>query len=258
MLIDTHAHLDLYEGDLDCALDQIEKYRILTVTSAMDIPSWQRNLEIREKSQLIIPTFGIHPWNAPRYADCLDELTGPVKQTPILGEVGLDHRFVEDRSQYAAQKKVLEYFLDAACKDDKIVVLHTAGAEEEILVLLKRYNIKRTIIHWFSGPLDILDGLLACGVYFTIGPELVYSEHIKRIANTIPDNLLLTETDNPGGPKWLTGKQGMPVLIRDVVNSLARLKGTSAEAITEQVKVNFLKLIGNDPFCERIKMLLEE
>ena len=41
--------------------------------------------------------------------------------------------------------------------------------------------------------------------------------YIAQILELIPDERLLTETDNPGGSKSLTGQVGMPVLIQDVV-----------------------------------------
>jgi len=86
----------------------------------------------------------------------------------MIGEVGLDHYFVEDAATYPAQKKVFEYLLGAAGEQDKIVTLHTKGAEGEVLEALDRYGIRRAIVHWYSGPLDILRGLVARGAYFTV------------------------------------------------------------------------------------------
>jgi TatD DNase family protein len=37
---------------------------ILTVSNAMDLSSYKRNLEISEMCNLVLPTFGVHPWNA--------------------------------------------------------------------------------------------------------------------------------------------------------------------------------------------------
>src|SRR5918996_1254018 len=95
-----------------------------------------------------------------------------------------------------------EYFFAAAREQKKIVNLHTKGGEKSILELLERYDVARPIIHWYSGPLDILRALVQFGAYFTIGVEVLYSETIQTIAREIPEHLLLTETDNPGGLQW--------------------------------------------------------
>jgi TatD DNase family protein len=166
----------------------------------------------------------------------------------MLGEIGLDFHFVEDSSSYPAQKEVFEFLLAAAGEQGKIVNLHTKGAEEAVLDLLDRYDIERAIVHWYSGPLDIFKEFAARGAYFTIGVEVLFSEHIRTIAREMPSSQLLTETDNPGGPKGFTGTAGTPTLIRDVVQGVASARQTTAEAIVQTVRDNFQRLALNDPW----------
>ena len=253
MLIDAHAHLDGYGEELEPALGEIEDHRILTIAVSMDLPSYQRNLEIGERCDLVLPSFGVHPKRAPQYADRLRELSNAVVQSPMIGEIGLDFHWVEDSSQYPAQKKVLEYFLAASREQKKIVNLHTKGAEKEILDLLERYDIQRAIVHWYSGPLDILRALIEYGAYFTVGVEVLYSRSIQAIARELPMERLLTETDNPGGLKWLRGTIGMPQVIREVVQAIAELKQTTAETITKTVYNNFMRLTKDDPWLTDIR-----
>jgi hypothetical protein len=68
----------------------------------MDIPSFEKNLKINEKCKLVFPIFGIHPWNAPEYVDGLEELYPAIKKSPMIGEIGLDHHFIDDTSQFDA------------------------------------------------------------------------------------------------------------------------------------------------------------
>jgi TatD DNase family protein len=252
MLIDAHAHLDRYGDALESALEEITRHRIFTISNSMDLPSYRRNLEIGERCDLILPTFGVHPWNASEYADRLENLSEAVEQSPMLGEIGLDYHFVDDVSQYPAQRKVLEFFLAAAQEQQKIVNLHTKGAESDVLPLLNRYEIQRAIIHWYSGPLDVFRELVARGTTFTIGVEVLYSEHIQTIARELPSEQLLMETDNPGGPRSFIGTLGMPSLIRDVVQALAELRKTTAEAIIQTVQANFVRLIRDDPWLSDV------
>ncbi len=106
--------------------------------------------------------------------------------------------WVEDRATYPIQREVLAFFLDAAHAQNKIVNLHTKGAEAEILELLERHRVERAIVHWYSGPLDIADALAARGALFSIGVELHTSALIQELARKLPLELLLSETDNPG------------------------------------------------------------
>ena len=258
MLIDAHVHLDKYGDLLDDALREIEREDIFTVATAMDVPSYHELQDIGKRSALVLPTFGIHPRRAPQYVDRLRELGQYIEITPAIGEIGLDFHWVKNTVEYPAQLKVLEYFFAAAHEQKKIVNLHTKGGEKPILELLDRYDVARPIIHWYSGPLDILRALVQFGAYFTIGVEVLYSETIQTIAREIPNHLLLTETDNPGGLQWLKGIAGMPSDINKVIDELARIRNSTPESISRMVHGNFLKLIQDDPWLAQVRTLLSQ
>jgi TatD DNase family protein len=254
MLIDAHVHLDKYGDLLDEALQEIEENRIFTVATAMDLPSYLDLQNIGECSDLVLPTFGIHPRRAAEYADRLHEIGRYIEMSPAIGEIGLDFHWVKDASTYPAQRKVLEYFIAAAAEQNKFVNLHTKAGEKEILDLLEKYDAKRAIIHWYSGPMDILQAMIHYGCYFTIGVEVLYSDYIKEIARAIPDHLLLTETDNPGALRWLkkNDEVGMPTAIKAVVNALAELRQLTPEHIENLVHGNFSRLLANDVALKKL------
>jgi TatD DNase family protein len=248
MLIDAHVHIDRYDDPLNRVLEQIADHNIFTVSTSMDIPSYERALDIGKSSDLVLPSFGVHPWNASLYADRLETLAPFIDQSPMIGEIGLDFHWVEDKSRYPDQLKVLEYFLSASREQNKIVNLHTKGAEKRICELLNHFEIGRAIVHWYSGPLDVFDDLVTMGVYFTVGVEVLVSEHTRDIARRLPSALLLTETDNPGGLRWVTGEQGMPLHLRDVLEETAKIRKASTEEIIRIVYDNFSCLIEDDPY----------
>ena len=258
MLLDAHSHLDMYdENELPGVLDALHRFDIFTISVAMDPLTYRRALDIAQRSDRVLPTFGVHPQEAFQYADCLDDLHLLIDTSPMLGEIGLDTYFVEEADRYPAQRRVFEFFLGAARDQDKIVNLHTKGAEAEIRNLLRQYGITRAIVHWYSGPLDVFRQMVKDGLLFTVGPEVLHSDHIRTIARQIPAAQLLTELDNPGGPEWLTGERGMPSLLVDVVHALADLRGTTPQAIVDTVQANFLRLIGDDPRLAGVRARLE-
>ena len=151
MLIDAHVHVDRFEmvgeGALASALHDINSRKIFSISNSMDLSSYERNKQIAEECKYILPIFGIHPWNASQHVDRLGDLDDAIDSSSMLGEIGLDFYFVDDESEYPNQRKVLEYFFAASKSQNKIVNLHTKGAEESILGLLKEFDLPRVIIH---------------------------------------------------------------------------------------------------------------
>ncbi len=261
MLIDAHSHIDRYNligrGALAAALEEITQHQIFTISNTMGLPSYQHTLELSQRCPWILPTFGVHPWTAPEVVDHLTELDAAIAQSPMLGEIGLDYYFV-NAATYSDQRKVFEYFLGAAREQKKLLNLHTKGAEEDVLKLLDRYDCHRAIIHWYSGPLDIFQEYVTEGFYFTVGVEVLHTDAIRTLAQKIPSNRLLTETDNPGGIKSFTNQPGMPVLIKEVVQAVAETRGATAEAIIHTVHTNWLELIHDDPWLAGVSARLPE
>lgn len=252
MLVDAHTHLDHHKSyEINDVISEINRKKIISISNAMDIPSYIKNLDISKESKFIIPTFGIHPWNAPAYLDRLEEMEDFIDKTPMIGEIGLDFHWVEDRGQYEAQRKILNFFLQKAKEQNKIVNLHTKGAEQEILDLLNEYKIEKAIIHWYSGPKDILREMINNNYYFTVGVEVLYSEKIRNIAKEIPINRLLTETDGPGAGEWLTGNRGMPLLVERVASNLSEIKGISLQEVKGMVLENFRLLVNENDLLKR-------
>ena len=253
MLIDVHCHLDRYTEDPEHALEQIKEHRIFTITNSMDLPSYRRNVKIAAASDLILPVFGIHPWNASEYVGRLDGLDWAISESPLIGEIGLDYYFVRGTSKYDDQGTVFEHFLRAASRQRKIVIVRTKGAEGEVLQLLEKYKMERAVIHWYSGPWHVLEAMVEHGFYFSIGVELLFSQHIQDIAGYLPAELILTETDNPGGNESLTGTIGNPSLVKSVIGRLAEIRGISDESIMTTVQNNLIRLGDNDPWLARIQ-----
>ncbi len=247
MFIDAHAHLDKYDAEeIPGVLDAIERLGILTLSVSVDVPSFLRTEMIAARSNLVVPAFGVQPWEAPRYVDALEDVEGLVERSPLIGEIGLDYRFVPDESQYGAQRTVFARFLTWAREQRKLVNVHCAGAEHDTVDLLREHGIERGIIHWYSGPLDVLAQLITAGFMFTVGVELLHSDHVRTVARAIPTDQLLTETDNPGGPRWVTGETGYPPLIESIVDELARIRGVERGNLLATVHSNVVRLVEHD------------
>lgn len=88
MLIDAHTHLDKYGDELTEVLGSLEERRILTVSMAVDPASFVVAESIAARSDLVVASFGVHPWEAPAWVGRLDEVQGLIERSPMVGEVG--------------------------------------------------------------------------------------------------------------------------------------------------------------------------
>jgi TatD DNase family protein len=242
-MIDAHVHLDRYGEDLPRALEEIRALSIRTLAVSMDIKSFQETQRIAEAEPLILPAFGVHPWKASRFASDLSVLEAPLEEATIYGEIGLDFHFVRDKTLFDAQRSVFEFFLDAAERTGRLINVHTKGAEAVVIDALKRRTLPAVIVHWYSGPLELVDEFLDLGAYFTVGVEVTRSPLIQSLAATLPLNRLLTETDNPGGWDWMAREVGFPELMEKVEGAVAETRGVPRDELSAQVDSNFQRVL---------------
>lgn len=248
MLIDAHSHLNRYllkrfGNSINPLLQEIEYHKILTISNSLDLTSYKTNCRIAKQTKYVVPALGIHPWNAYKYVNKTELVKKTIKKTDIIGEIGLDYYYVKDQSRYTAQKEIFSFFLSNA--QNKMLSIHTKGAERDVLRLLRKHRSQKVLIHWVSGDLDVLEEMIEEGYYFSIVPKIKFFEYLQEIVRRIPLEQLLTETDNPGGPASYLGSKGMPVLIKTALEELARIKAESIEKVMEQVENNLVQLIGS-------------
>ena len=136
----------------------------------------KRNLElVKSYPKMIVLAIGRHPWGAHKFTDEekieFEELAKN-KKTKVIGEIGLDCYFVKEKEKYEKQVIMFEFFLELAEKYSKPMMLHTTGAERDIVNILTTKSPKVNVCcHWFSGGIKELDALIDMGCYFSINPE---------------------------------------------------------------------------------------
>ncbi|MGL6107103.1 TatD family hydrolase [Romboutsia sp.] len=231
MYIDFHNHIDFYNKvNIDKVINDINQNKIKTIACAMDEESYLYNKKLQSKSEYIIPTYGIHPWKAYENRKNLHKVQMHIKESKIIGEVGLDFHWIEDTNTYPYQIEVFEQFLKYAKEYNKYINLHTKGAEEIVLDLIKKYDVSnQSIIHWYSGEKDTLEKLIDAKCNFTISVDVGYSKKTEEIIKIVPTKQLLAETDGPTALEWVSGNYGMPSEIKRVYQDICKLKNISIE-----------------------------
>ena len=165
-LIDGHAHLNEI-GGIEAALERARESGVLRIIAVgMDIPSNRRTLELAgEYPDIILPAVGYHPWaiNPSQVDEALVLLTAQLPACIALGEVGLDYKIrIKKQVQWDVFGRVLE--LAAGCK--KPVIVHSRYSHQRCHRMVSAAAIEKAVFHWYSGPLDVLERIVADGIMF--------------------------------------------------------------------------------------------
>lgn len=201
MIIDNHSHLFFYENIEEKIKENKEKNVIAIIENGLNPETNRKVIEESKKYDIVYSALGYHPTdivkdNEEKIEKGL-EFIEKYKNNKFLaiGEVGLDFYEIDDENE---RKKEIEYFnkiLDIAEKTKKPIIVHSRGAEKEILDILESYNgIK--ILHSFWKP-SLIKRAIEINCYISI-PAFIYKDKgLQKITYETPLDLLLTETDSP-------------------------------------------------------------
>lgn len=246
MLIDTHAHLDMYNpGELDEVLLRAEQNGVgIILTIGTDLPSCLTTLELIEKNPQLYGAVGFHPHEAKHVKpDHLNQLKEWAKHTKIkaIGEIGLD--YYRDYSPREKQQEIFRAQLDITRELELPVIIHNRDASPDTLKILKESGFPggRVVFHCFSGDLWLADELLAMGCYISIAGPVTYKNAVKtvEVAGVVPLEKLLLETDCPYlTPHPHRGQTNEPGYLPLVAEKVAEIKGLSAEQVASATTAN--------------------
>lgn len=193
--LDAHCHVDRFPSPVQVWRDAVDAG---TVTIAVtELPSSFRLLAAKfgKRSGLRL-ALGFHPL---RVAGCppseLRLFQRLLASTDYVGEVGLDFS-QHGRASRDQQVALLERLLSEPAIGRKVLSVHTRRAEQATIERLSAARI-HAILHWYSGPLGLIDEALAAGLYFSINPAMTRSAHGRRVIAAIAPERALTETDGP-------------------------------------------------------------
>lgn len=195
MIIDTHCHIDMLDSP-EYYLAEKEKTGDFTL-GMTNIPSHfvmgEPYFKKLKKSRLAL---GFHPQLVHEHLSEIDDWKKLMPMTSYIGEVGLDFsRDFINHKQY--QLEYFDYICQSLTGEKKIVSVHSRKAEKDVLAILKKYNVKNVIFHWYSGPLGLIDEIVEEGYYFSINEAMSRSEKGRKIISRIPLERILTESDAP-------------------------------------------------------------
>lgn len=249
-LVDVHCHLDFPEywaNGLSWFSRFIKQQELAGVkaiiANSSSFESNQKVLEISKKFGIIKPALGLHPIHVHEVSqEQLSNLLNLIREAKpkAIGEVGLDFR--EGKALKQEQKKVLEQFFKAAMSLDIPIILHSRGAEFEMTNLVEGFNYKKTILHYFNGRKHLVKKLSEQGFYFSIPANIVRLQQLQIMADIVPLNQLLTETDSPFLSPDKSKPFNEPRNVIVTIKKIASIKDIAPEKVAEQVFENYKAL----------------
>ena len=249
MLIDVHAHLDFdnFKEDLSEVIERAKKNNVVAIiTNGINHEHNMQILKLSEKFPIIKPALGFYPSEiAKAESSEIDKTINFIRKNKnkivAIGEIGLDYHLVKEEKK---QKEIFIRLLQLSKELGIPVIVHSRKAEKDVIEILAKENIKKAVLHCFSGRLSLVKQGESKGWYFSIPVNIVNSIHFQRLVEEISINNILTETDAP----FLSadkGKRNEPANIVHAINKIAEIKNLDKEETEKIIFSNFQKIFSN-------------
>lgn len=273
---DAHNHLQ--DERLAPHLDQIaEQLAGLGLRAAVANGTcendWVRVSELSRRYPWVVPSFGLHPWDAGnRSSDWLGKLTAVLAENPSagVGEIGLDRWIIDGarpndprlaglrRAPLEEQAAVFTAQLALATKENRPATIHCLDAWGALWEIVRSASMpaRGFLLHAYSGPAEMVRGFAGRGAYFSFNGSFLDERKARHREpfKMIPRDRLLVETDAPAMPlpqPWRTYKLPLsstgttlnhPGNIEAAYTGLASLLGLPVADLCALTEANFLRL----------------
>jgi TatD DNase family protein len=260
-LVDVHAHLDhpQFKEDLKEVLLRAKKAGIVAViTQGLTHETNSALLDLAKRDSSIKVAFGLYPSFMPEVKAELfpeetllkskvsaDETLSAIERHKhdivAIGEVGLDFKESVDPEARAIQVEIFRKVVRLAKKLRKPLIIHSRGAEREVIDILEQEQYFRADMHCFSGSKKLIERGAKMGLMFSIPTSVVRNPQFQLMAQLLPVGNILTETDAPyQGP--CKGERNEPANIREAVLKIAEIKKMDPEECANAIYFNYQKL----------------
>lgn len=245
-MVDSHAHLQhtRFDDDREAVIERAETAGLQHIlVPGWDVASSEAALELAARHPgLIDAAVGVHPHDAagmdePAWAR-LESLIAH-SATRAVGEIGLD--FFRNLSPPEVQRQAFQRQLELAGKRGLPVLVHDRDAHDEVTAALLAWSgpgngRARGVLHAFSGDGAMAERLAAAGFLISFALPVAFRSATgpREAAAALADGTFLVETDAPFlGPD--ADRRNEPTTVLRIAAELARLRGTTPEAIADLV-----------------------
>lgn len=242
MLIDTHAHLELFE-DLEEVLARAKEEgvsKIITIGTSLETS--RRAIRIAEyysKADLkIYAACGIHPNDGAEEVENLglakviknlQEVAKSSNKVVGIGECGLDYFDKTTGAEKKFQRKLFGEQIKLAGNLKLPLIVHCRNGWEEIFEPLtinhKQLTNLSGVFHSFTGGISEVKKATSLGFYVSFSGIVTFksAKNIAEAAKQVSVDRILVETDSPFlAPEPIRGSQNEPKCVRIIGQFLAK------------------------------------
>lgn len=260
-LVDSHAHLDSRDFDVDRA-KVLARARaagvrdIVLVAAPRTLDEASGALRLAQTDPHLHATVGVHPHDAaaiePGWWPVLEELMRHPKVVAI-GETGLDYHY--DRSPREVQRAAFARQIELGAALGKPVVCHVRDAHDDAHRMLDDSGAGRPgrpggVIHCFTGDADQAAGYAALGLYVSFSGIITFktAAAIREAVRAVPRERLLIETDCPFlAPVPMRGRRNEPAFLVHTAQVVAAEAGMTVEELGRTTAANARALFALPP-----------
>ena len=248
-LIDTHAHLDMYENWAEIFKKAQDNGVKKIVIPSVETQYFQKIIDIANSSDDLFCMMGIFPTEAKTWTDdILEDMEkfSADKKVVGIGEIGLDYYW--DKTFIDKQQDIFVKQIKLANKLNLPIVVHDREAHKDCFDILKDVNKgSKVLFHCFSGSPEFAMECVKEGWYIALGGVVTFKNAVKpkEVAQTVPLSHLVLETDSPYlTPVPFRGKENQPAYVKYVAEEIAKLRDVSVEEIITTTTKNAEEFFG--------------
>jgi TatD DNase family protein len=248
-LFDTHAHLaeQSLSDDSDELIRLAEAAGLVGIVAVgIDSVSSRISLELAQRHPTVFASAGIHPNHCQRVEPSDWQQIIELARHPrvvAIGETGIDKYW--DDCPVETQTTWFANHIQLSFETGKPLIVHQRKSEQEILEAFAQHHVDgkiHGIMHSFTGTWETAQRCLNYGMYLSFAGMITFKNaaDLREIAQRIPDDRILIETDSPYlTPHPFRGKQpNKPSMVTYTAQCLAEIRGSTLRQFAEQTSEN--------------------
>lgn len=255
-LIDTHCHPQMgdYDNDRDEMIQRALDADIGLIAIGTNLIDSLAGVRLAEKypHDPIYAAAGVHPTDDDAEAFRPGDLEILLKNNKVVGvgETGLDYFRLEPEDDRQLQIDLFEQQIIVALSNDLPLIVHCRDkngmheAYDDVLTILIRHQVKKFVMHCFSGDEKYAEKFLDLGGMLSFTGIITFpkSEAMQQIVANTPLDRMMIETDAPFlAPQEYRGQRNEPAWVQSVADKIAAIRGVASEEIAKITTENAKK-----------------
>ena len=250
MFIDSHCHINFPElvENIDEILINMHQNDVShALCVGVNLEDFHQIKQLAEQYQQIYASVGVHPDYEVETEPTQELLVQMAQHSKViaLGETGLDYFRLKGDLEW--QRERFRTHIRAAKTCNKPLIIHTREAAQDTLRIMAEEGANQVggVMHCFTETLEVAQAAIEMNFYISFSGIVTFKKAtlIKEVAQHIPLNRILIETDSPYlAPVPFRGKQNQPAYVKHVAEEIAKLREISLEDIGRATSENFERL----------------